>query len=207
MKRIKSADPPSRQRKRSKALKADAGLDATSRETIELFALLLARWDLPREAAWRYLKQCLANLPASIATTSDESPGIKRDQVPGEVLTQWHLLPQYVDNGEPRPLPATGLGPSIASIVRRVSRTARSDEVLTYLLGIGAVKQMGGLYLPQHEFFPRGFRTGDDTARLVDAIEQASSRAARSTQSRSAPSNRPAAIACRKALLGESTTP
>jgi hypothetical protein len=149
MKRMKSAGLLSRQRKRSKALKSGPGLDTTSRESIELFALLLARWDLPREAVWRYLKHCLENLPGSIATTSDESPGITKDQVPGEVLTQWHLLPQYVHDGEPRPLPATGPGPSVASIVRRVSRTARPDEVLKYLLGMGAVKQMGRLYLPK----------------------------------------------------------
>src|SRR5260370_23592951 len=129
MKRMKAAQTPSRQHTRSRALGQGAALDAISRETIELFASLLARWDLPRQAVWRYLKECLDTLPASLGTTSDPSPRIKRDHVPGDVLTQWHMLPRYVHNGGPRPLPATGPGPSVASIVRRVGRTARADAV------------------------------------------------------------------------------
>jgi hypothetical protein len=77
-------------------------LNAAAREAIELFSLLLSRCNYDRSAASLYFQRCLDALPRqiSLATLSEtESPNDY--YVPAEVLTQWHLLPQYVNrNGQ-----------------------------------------------------------------------------------------------------------
>jgi hypothetical protein len=81
--------------------------------------------------------------------------------VPAEVLTQWHLLPQYVQrNGQPRALRANGAGLTVASIVRRVSRRSNAARTLEYLLRIRAVEQVGNRFVPRdriarHRLSPR----------------------------------------------------
>jgi len=135
-------------------------LDAAAREVIELFALVLARCNLSRSEASQHFKKILDSLPASLGAVSDSREDLERDGVPADVLTVWHMQPEYVSNGQPRPLPARGAALSVASIVRQVSRTAKPADVLEYLIRIGAVKQVGNLYLPvdrvvQHRLSPR----------------------------------------------------
>jgi hypothetical protein len=138
----------------------EAPLDAIAREAIELFALLLTRCNFSRRSAARYFENCLNALPLSVGLPSDSLVAPAKDHVPADVLTQWHLLPQYVLNGQPRPLRAKGSRASVASIVRRVNPRSDPDRILEYLLSIGAVKRVGDLYIPrerivQHRLSPR----------------------------------------------------
>jgi hypothetical protein len=126
-------------------------LDAAAREAIELFSLLLSRCNYARSAASLHFERCLDALPRQIGLkTVTKTESADDYYVPAEVLTQWHLLPQYVqENGQPRALRANGAGLTVASIVRRVSRSANPVRILEYLLSIRAVERVGSRYIPR----------------------------------------------------------
>jgi hypothetical protein len=64
------------------------------------------------------------------------------------IMTVWHTDPSYVDSrGRPLPLITRGPAPSFESLVRRVSRTRRVQDMLQYLVRAGAVKKVGGRYV------------------------------------------------------------
>jgi hypothetical protein len=101
----------------------------------------------------------LEALPDSVGFTAEPAGEHDEDRIPADVLSHWYLEPRYVLNGRPLALPARGGALSIASIVRRVSRSADTNPVVAYLLKTGMVEKVGKLYLPrgrivQHRFAP-----------------------------------------------------
>jgi hypothetical protein len=67
----------------------------------------------------------------------------------GHVLTHWYTDPANLDaRGEPRALPATGPGASVAKLVRRASPTLDLDVAIGQLLKSGSLRSKGKLYVP-----------------------------------------------------------
>lgn len=137
-------------------------MDSAALESIELFALLLARCNFSRTEALEHFRFCLDQLPATVGFPGDSDEAPAEDHyVPAEVLTQWHLLPQYVQkDGQPRALRANGAGLTVASIVRRVHPRSNPEQILKYLLSIRAVTRVGNRYIPReriarHRLSPR----------------------------------------------------
>jgi hypothetical protein len=70
--------------------------------------------------------------------------------VPGEVLTRWHGLREFVGpDGQPTPLRPRGKGLTFANLVYRIDPSTDPQQVLACLLKIGAVAQVGSQYLPR----------------------------------------------------------
>jgi len=126
------------------ALSSAAPLDEETRELLDLMARLIARGNFERASAADYFKRCLELAPAATHPVRHEPA----DQtfLPSEVITQWHNLPEYLSNGQPRRLPAKGRL-SIASLVRRLDPHAGSQQILKYLMETRAVERVG------HHFF------------------------------------------------------
>jgi hypothetical protein len=137
-------------------------MDTAALESIELFALLLARCNFSRSQALEHFRFCFDELSASVGLPSGADDDVAEDvYVPAEVLTQWHLVAQYVQkDGRPRALRANGTGFTVASLVRRVDPRADPEQILKYLLSIRAVTRVGNRYIPRdriarHRFSPR----------------------------------------------------
>jgi len=64
------------------------------------------------------------------------------------VLSLWHLLRDYVDQGLPRAIPFRGRGPSLSKLIERVYPQERPRTVLETLVRVGAVRTKGRLWLP-----------------------------------------------------------
>jgi hypothetical protein len=150
----------------AEATASEGALDELTRELIDLFAQLIARGNVEREAAAEYLKTRLNVAPAARHRVRQHAgrAGVRKNEpdqtfLPSEVITQWHHLSDFLSNGQPRPLKARGSRLSIASLVRRVNARADPDEVLKYLLATSAVKRVGNHYVPttrmiKHQLVP-----------------------------------------------------
>ena len=67
----------------------------------------------------------------------------------GHVLTYWYTDPLCLDSrGEPRPLPASGPGRSIADLVRRASPTLEPASAIKILMKSRSLKRRGKLFTP-----------------------------------------------------------
>jgi hypothetical protein len=124
----------------------EVALDGRAKEILELTVLLLARRNYSRDQMRQHFEKALAATPAWVG---DEAGGaVDPDDVPGEVLTRWHLLRRYSLDGKPRPLPAKGRL-SLTSLIRSISRRVEPQLILDYLTSTNAVRLDKGLYLPQ----------------------------------------------------------
>lgn len=140
------SDAGKRRSARGLSRQAEIPLDDIAREVLELTILLLARRNYSRAAMRDEFERYLRSTPHWVGA---EFPSKERLQdIPGEVLTRWHLLPRYVAGGNPRPLPAKGRL-SVASLVRTIDRRADPDAILRSLTETAAVIQDKHLYLPR----------------------------------------------------------
>jgi hypothetical protein len=130
---------------------AELSLDSWTKEIIRLTLLLLLRrvsrkqWDLRRykQKLLRYFKRALDSIPDWVG---DEAGGLDScDDIAGEVLTRWSLLPQFTRDGLPRPLPEKGRV-SLTSLIRSISETANPPEVIASLARTKSIDLEGGLY-------------------------------------------------------------
>jgi len=121
-------------------------LDDRARELLQLTALLLARCNYSRAQMQSTFERALASLPDWIGV-SGGGAGLPND-IPGEVLTRWHLLPRYSLHGQPRPLPAEGRL-SLTSLIRSISRRVDPRHIRDQLISTQSVRFDKGLYLPQ----------------------------------------------------------
>jgi hypothetical protein len=70
------------------------------------------------------------------------------EDVFSQLLTWWWTDPQYCCNGNPIALPAKGLAPSIAALVRRLGRRYSLRAAMHYLISTNSIKQVGTLFVP-----------------------------------------------------------
>jgi hypothetical protein len=126
-------------------------LDDAASDIIDLTVLLLARRNYSRVQMLERFQKSLACTPHWVG----DDAGFEDDpeDVPGEVLSRWHLLPRYTLNGKPRPLPARGRL-SVTSLIRSISRRVNPQLILEYLTNTGALKQEKDLHLPQERSMP-----------------------------------------------------
>lgn len=87
-----------------------------------------------------------AALPNSVQRVAAEPPINPRD--PAHVLTIWHSDPDYLINGQPKPLPLRGPGPSIEELVRLVDPGLNLMSVVKQLREASALKKVGKYHLP-----------------------------------------------------------
>lgn len=121
-------------------------LDDRAQEILQLTALLLARCNYSRVDLQRSFERALASIPGWVGAEGRD--GGAPNDIPGEVLTRWHLLPRYSLDGQPRPLPAEGRL-SLTSLIRSISRRADPRLIRAQLISTQSVRFDRGLYLPQ----------------------------------------------------------
>jgi hypothetical protein len=116
----------------------------TISELIELFTLLLLRCGVTRTQALAAFQFCIEHLP-DVALPSAPFDEPSTDYlVPGEVLTQWHVLPQCVQkDGKPRPLAFSGKGFTFTTLVQAAEPHADPKRVREYLLNSRCIVQVG----------------------------------------------------------------
>ncbi len=120
--------------------------DRLAKEACELFAWLLARSGVDREAAWRTLRDKLRQIPASVSRS--QSRNLRADHA-AHVLTLWNLTPAYLDDrGKPIPLPVHGAAPSIEALIKLSRLDLTVDSAMDYLCATRAVRKRNGLYTP-----------------------------------------------------------
>jgi hypothetical protein len=69
------------------------------------------------------------------------------------VIAHWYSDPQYVDSrGSPLALPLQTRGPSLSALVSRVLPHARTSDVVSSLVRLGAVRRRGSLYTPTDRY-------------------------------------------------------
>ena len=93
-------------------------LDAVGREALELFARALARCGFAPTEAARALKHICEHLPPTLGRHGTGSSTQSDDAA--HVLTLWFTEPEYVTDGQPRPLFLRGAPSSIENLVRRI---------------------------------------------------------------------------------------
>lgn len=121
-------------------------LDRATQELLDSTARLIARGDFDRTAAAEYFKRSLELAP--LITYRIQPDPMDQTFLPGEVITQWHNLPEYLLNGRPRPLYARRTRLSIAALIRRLDPHADTDEVLKHLTETRAIEPVGKRFLP-----------------------------------------------------------
>jgi hypothetical protein len=147
MRQSKSAKPQSQTKGASALAVAPAlPLDRATQELLDLTARLIARGDFDRAAAAEYFKRRLELAPA--ITYSVPADPTDQTFLPGEVITQWHNLPEYLLNGRPRPLYAKRTRLSIAALVRRLDPNADPNGILRHLIETRAIERVGSHFLP-----------------------------------------------------------
>lgn len=124
----------------------ERSLDAPGRRVIEQFANVLRRCGYdPAEIVEAVQSATQAQSPGRARAPHTEAPEYR--DAP-HIMTVWHAEPAYTDRrGRPLPLRLRGPAPSFESLVRRVSRSRRVQDVLQYLLRAGAVQKVGGRYV------------------------------------------------------------
>jgi len=152
----------------------DQPIDVEALECIELFASLLVRFQFPRAKAVEHFADCMQRLPPELGVytaTDDDFPG--NIYVPAEVLTRWYGLREYVGpDGQPKPLSLRGRGYTFSSLVYGIDPNADAEQVLTYLIKIRAVAQVGNRYAARqrkalHRITTRTLRTFNFKATLA----------------------------------------
>jgi len=116
-------------------------LDEETRQMLDLIAQLVARGHFERTAAADYFKDRLDRAPVAMQNIRQQQPD--HTFLPSEVITQWGSLPEYLSNGQPRPLTARGRRLSIEALVRRLDPDADADTILRYLIDTRAVERVG----------------------------------------------------------------
>ena len=121
-------------------------LDARAREILQLTALLLARCNYSRTQMQHDFERALASIPEWVGVGA-AGAGIPND-IPGEVLTRWHLLARYSLQGQPRPLPFEGRL-SLTSLIRSISHRVDPRQIRDQLIQTQSVSFKKGLYRPE----------------------------------------------------------
>jgi hypothetical protein len=124
----------------------EIALDGRAKEILELTVLLLARRNYSRDQMRQHFEKALTATPAWVGDGAGGA--VDPDDIPGEVLTRWHLLRRYSLDGKPRPLPVKGRL-SLTSLIRSISRQVDPQLILNYLTSTNAVRLEKELYLPQ----------------------------------------------------------
>jgi len=129
------------------AARAGIPLDPVGRETLELLARAFARCGFaPAETAQAF-KQFCERLPANLGRHGTGSSTQSDDA--SHVLTLWFTEPEYLIDGEPRPLFLRGAAPSIENLVRRIQPGPSVDAVMEYLLATRTLRRIGRRYIPR----------------------------------------------------------
>ena len=69
------------------------------------------------------------------------------------VITSWHSDAQYLDSqGAPIPLPLSGPGPNLRSLIRRVLPSANVEEVIRSLIDLKGIRRRGRFYTPTDQY-------------------------------------------------------
>lgn len=121
-------------------------MDAAGRRAIEQFVNVLRRCGYDRARILEAVRSATQAQPSDHPHTPRAGEPEFRDAP--HLMTVWHADPSYTDRrGHPRPLRLRGAAPSFESLVRRVSRSRRVEDMLQYLLRAGAVGKIRGRYV------------------------------------------------------------
>jgi hypothetical protein len=133
--------------RRKSAPRGGIPLDPVGREALELLARAFARCGFaPAETAQAF-GQISERLPATLGRHGVGSSTQSDDAA--HVLTLWFTEPEYLLDGDPRPLYLHGAAPSIENLVRRIQPGPTVDAVMDYLLATRALRRIGRRYVPR----------------------------------------------------------
>jgi hypothetical protein len=122
-------------------------LDPVGREALELLARVFARCGFAPAATARAFAKISERLPTALGGHGTGSSTQSDDAA--HVLTLWFTEPEYLVDGEPRPLYLHGATPSIENLVRRIQPGPTVDAVMDYLLATRALRRIGRKYVPR----------------------------------------------------------
>lgn len=123
-------------------------LDALAQEAIDRCAWVIARCGYsPSESARRFHATC-EEIPRTVVTQGSGTS--ERTDLAAHVLTLWRQERGFVlPNGDPRPLPLRGRGPSVEALVHRIGRGLTFEGAVEYLLATRSLRRVGTCYVPR----------------------------------------------------------
>jgi len=130
-------------------------LDPVAEEALERMARVLARCGFAPAETARLFKHICVHLPPALGRHGAGSSTQSDDAA--HVLTLWFEEPEYLKDGQPRPLSVRGAAPSIEALVRRIQPGPRIGAVMEYLLATRTLRRVGRRYVPRaHAVLHRG---------------------------------------------------
>jgi len=129
------------------ALRRRIPLDPVGREALELVARAFARCGFVPSDTAQTFKQICEQLPRTVGRHGTGSSDQSDDAA--HVLTLWFTEPEYLMEGDPRPLSVRGGAPSIENLVRRIKPRLSVDAVMEYLLATRTLRRVGRRYIPR----------------------------------------------------------
>lgn len=128
---------------------ADSGNDDLPflRRLLEKFARLLVLNGFSAQTLSRVFTDVCSRLDEPKHPRDPDRPAFTAELA--HVLSHWYTDPMCVDaRGAPRPLPTTGAGLSVTSLVRRASPALDPASAIATLVRHRALKRRGSLYVP-----------------------------------------------------------
>lgn len=126
----------------------DIPLDNAAREAIQLFARALARRGASPSVMAEAFADACTGIPRKLIESAKRASRELSDA--SHILSLWFTDPQYLDAaGNPLALPLQGNGPSLATLVARVSPVLDAKAVLKYLVSMRALRKIGARYRPR----------------------------------------------------------
>ena len=126
-------------------------LSPASIEAIGRFVRILARCGATSPDILQAVRRELARIPASWAARAGRMT--REIEYAPHTLTRWFSEPAYQDPlGKPRALPFEGPSRSVAALVRSVDPRYNPRQVLDYLVRGGAIRRVGGRYIPRDRY-------------------------------------------------------
>src|SRR5450631_3191029 len=122
-------------------------LDPVAREALECVARVFARCGFAPVETARLFKYLCDRLPAGLGRHGAGSSTQSDDAA--HVLTLWFTEPEYLQDGQPRPLFLRGAAPSIEALVRHIQPGPTVNAVMQFLLATRALRRIGRRYVPR----------------------------------------------------------
>jgi hypothetical protein len=129
------------------AAHAGIPLDPLAREALERVARVFARCGFPPAETARVFKQTCEHIPISLGRHGTGTSNQSDDAA--HVLTLWFTEPEYLQDGQPRPLFLRGAAPSIEALVRHIQPGPTVNAVMQFLLATRALRRIGRRYVPR----------------------------------------------------------
>jgi len=136
-----------RSARQTTAAHAGIPLDPLAREALEHMARVFARCGFSAVETGRLFKQICDRMPRALGRHGTGSSNQSDDAA--HVLTLWFTEPEYLHDGQPRPLFLRGAEPSIEALIRHIQPGATVEAVMDYLLATRALRRIGRRYVPR----------------------------------------------------------